>query len=361
MVLHVVQSGDVGGVQRHIRDLVVGLPDLTAGVVTGTSGWMVDRVATAGIPTCLAPSLRRTLDPTSIAAAHGQVQRAVDTLGARVIHAHGIFALLAAATLRRVTLVYTAHGFQWQDPAHPAWLRSLARHVHHFVAPRLAALIAVSEQDAADALLTGIPPARIHHIPNGVRLPPASTRGSPPRALGTAGRLAASKNAEGLLSLLTLLPHDVALHVAGEGPSLPELRSLADTRGLHTRVRWLGWRDDLDDFYQGIGVYATLSRKEGLPYTVLDAMAHGRPVVASAIPAHQELLRGQPWGLLISDGNLASGVEGVTRWLSDTDAWRQAAAAARRVVAERYRLDTMLRLTAAVYRSAVLTRSMTGD
>ena len=49
-VLHIVQSGDRGGVQRHVRDLAIGLAPLTAGVVTGSGGWLVDVLDRAGIP-----------------------------------------------------------------------------------------------------------------------------------------------------------------------------------------------------------------------------------------------------------------------------------------------------------------------
>ena len=285
-VLHVVQSGDRGGVQRHVRDVATGLRPLTAGVVTGTGGWLADEMAAGGIPTVRAPSLRRALDPLAVAAAAKEVRQAARDLGADTVHAHGIFALLAAQRVPGLPLVYTAHGFLWNDPAHPVWLRQLARRIHRRLAPRLAALVAVSAQDAQDARALGIPPERIHAIPNGVALGGEALQGPPPRVIGTAGRLVPGKGVEDVLRLTALVPADVALHVAGTGPAEATLQRKAEELGLGSRVRWLGWVDDMGGLYGGLGVYATLSGKEGLPYAVLDAMAQGLPVVASDIPAH---------------------------------------------------------------------------
>ena len=127
----------------------------------------------------------------------------------------------------------------------------------------------------------------------------------------------------------------------------------ADLR-LSDRVHWLGWQDDMGcDFYPGIGVYATLSRKEGMPYAVLDAMAYGLPVLTSAIPAHQEIVAGSPWGALVTDGNLGECVERVVGWLSDAAAWQESCSAARRDAAQRFSADAMLRRTEAVYRQVL--------
>ena len=353
-VLHIVQSGDRGGVQRHVRDLAIGLAPLTAGVLTGTKGWLVEAVESASVSTVLAPSLRRAVNPAAVAAAGAQARRAAAELQATVVHAHGVFALLAARSVGHLPLVYTAHGFQWRDPAHPAWLRALSLRVHRQVAPRLAALIAVSEQDGQDAARLGLPRERIHQIPNGVPLPAISPARLPPRVIGTAGRLVQGKNTDALFRFLALLPADVTLWVAGDGPALGDLRQLAADLRLSDRVHWLGWQDDLGcDFYPGIGVYATLSRKEGMPYAVLDAMAYGLPVVTSAIPAHQEIVAGSPWGALVTDGKLGECVERVMGWLSDAAAWQESCSAARRDAAQRFSADAMLRRTEAVYRQVL--------
>lgn len=349
-VLHIVQGGDRGGVQRHVRDLAQGLAPMTAGVMTGTGGWLVDGLQREGIATVVEPSLRRAINPVAVAAAGTQARRAAAALQANVVHAHGVFALLAARSVRHLPLVYTAHGFQWHDPAHPAWVRYASRQMHRHCSADLADFIAVSTQDAQDALLVGIPEARVHHIPNGVVIPPHRSRPEAPlRTVGTACRLVPGKGVERLLQFVTLLPTDVALLVAGTGPALPSLQTRARSLGLADRVQWLGWQDDLSDFYASLGVYASLSSKEGMPYSLLDAMAHGLPIVASSIPAHRDILTGRPWAVLVEPGQLIDASVLVRAWLATASRWKESSEAAREDAIARFSLARMTDAVGTVY------------
>ncbi len=350
-MLHVVQSGDRGGVQRHVRDVALGLRARTAGVVVGQEGWLTAQLREAGIPVVLAPSLRRAVDPMASARAAREVRQAAEATGAGVLHAHGIFALLACRHPGGRPLVYTPHGFQWRDPAHPPWLRAASRVVHRGLGPRLAALVAVSGRDAMDAAGLGVPLERVHHVPNGV--PPARGPEAPahrfPPALGVATRLVPGKGLKEAIRLLARLQGGVELHVAGTGPLEADLRRLALRVGVSTRVRWLGWQDDLEPFYRRIAVYVTLSRKEGLPYAVLDALAQGVPVLASDIPGHAEILAGGAAGFLVRRRAWEDAAARAHTWLYDTQAWQDASRAARREALQRFALAQMLQRLAALY------------
>lgn len=310
-VLHVVQSGDRGGVQRHVLDLVRGLPECTAGVVTGTPGWLVDQLRRSAVPVTVV-DLPRSLNPVGIWGAARQVSQVVQATRPATVHAHGVFALLACA-LRPLPadLVYTPHGFQWRDPSFPAWIRRLSRTVHRRYAPLATAVVAVSTLDAADAATLPGLSRRVRHIPNGVPLPAIPSRTATTQTVGVATRLVAGKGLEELCRAVARVPA-ARLAVAGTGPYGERLRLLAHEQ-LPGRADWLGWVDDLEPFFARLDVYVTLSRKEGLPYAVLDAMARGLPVVASDIPAHRELVTPGLNGFLVSPGD----AEGTGRCLED--------------------------------------------
>jgi glycosyltransferase involved in cell wall biosynthesis len=372
-VLHVVQSGDRGGVQRHVRDLVLGGRQLTVGVAAGQEGWLTQLLQSAGVPVHHIPSLRRALDPWAAQRAAHEVRAVVDAAGANLVHAHGVFALLACRDLGGRPLVYTPHGFQWRDPDHPPWVRVGSRLVHRQLAPRVAAVVAVSGRDAADAVALGVPPEHVHHVPNGVALPGAAGAGaswrgageegaprsnsspSPvlrvPPALGVAARLVPGKGVDEAIRLLAALSGGVELHVAGVGPEEQRLRRLARRSGVGTRVRWLGWQDDLGPFYRRLAVYVTFSRKEGLPYALLDALAHGVPVVASDIPGHAEVLAGSAAGMLVRRGEGRLAARRMQAWLRDPEAWQTASRAARALVRDRFDLGRMLQRHATLYAS----------
>lgn|GEM_PF-3105433 len=302
-VLHVVQSGDRGGVQRHVRDLAVGLADITAGVAAGSTGWLTTQMEAHGIRVSLLPHLERSVRPDRAIAAGGEVAQAARQLGATTIHAHGVVAL--AASLRGAVgkpLMYTSHGFQWRDPAHSPSVRAASIVLHRIAARRVTNVVAVSDQDASDALLLGFSKDVVHRIPNGVAVVGEDDSRRRWNTVGVASRLVRGKGLETCLHALTEIP-DAVFIVAGSGPQELRIRGEATRLGVAGQIEWWGWQESLDDFYRTIAVYAALSHKEGLPYAVLDALAYQVPVVASNIAGHQELVQAGHNGVLVPVGN----------------------------------------------------------
>ena len=347
-VLHVVQSGDGGGVQRHIHDLVTGLPAQTAGIVTGTEGWLARTIREAGLPVRQAPHLARSLDPRNVAAARRELADAYRDWSPGVVHAHGILALLAAVPLAgQVPLVYTGHGFQWHDAAHPWGLRSLSLVIHRRAAPRVAAFVAIASE-ADEALRIGF--RRVERIPNGVRPWDAGVRLTDSNTFGVATRLVPGKGLEHLLEVLGAEP-GLRLSIAGDGPLGEHLAQEVDAHGYRDRVDFLGWQDDLRPFYGGLFAYVSLSRKEGLPYGVLDALGAGLPVVLSDIPGHRELVAEGRNGYLVPQGDAAAALSALRRLAGDRAQCTAVGAAGRSLVDERFSLDRMLGRHAELYAS----------
>jgi len=133
----------------------------------------------------------------------------------------------------------------------------------------------------------GWPAERAHHIPNfaaaGDDQPllraELDTPERAPLLLGM-GRLHASKAHDVTLRALQRLP-DAWLWIAGAGPLEGELKRLAAELGVAERVRWLGWRPDASALYRTADVVAFPSRFEPLGNVVIQAWAHGVPVVAA--------------------------------------------------------------------------------
>lgn len=316
MVLHVVQSGDVGGVQRHIRDLTVGLPELTAGVAAGTEGWLTKAVRASGGRIALLPHLARSIRPDLALMAGAELARTAEALDARIIHAHGAVALAAALRGKgRRPLIYTPHGFQWRDPEQSPPVRAASLLLHRMARRHVEALVAVSAQDERDALHLGYPRDRVRRIPNGV---PAVVQDDSSRQWNTIGVATRIVRGKGLATLLRVLPElpTARLIVVGAGPLEGALRTESSRLAVADRVTWWGWQESLERFYRTIAVYASLSCKEGMPYAVLDALAYGVPVVASAIPAHRELLATGGGSLVVSQDRAAL-KSALCFWLAD--------------------------------------------
>jgi len=151
----------------------------------------------------------------------------------------------------------------------------------------------------------GIRPGQVIHIPNGVALPerPPPERVAAIRraegadagttVIGAVGRLVPQKG-HGLL--ITALPAILAAHpgamlwLVGDGPLRQALERQAQILGVTGKIRFLGARDDVPELLSAMDLVVQPSRYEGMPNAVMEAMAAGRPVVATAVDAIPELV-----------------------------------------------------------------------
>jgi glycosyltransferase involved in cell wall biosynthesis len=172
-------------------------------------------------------------------------------------------------------------------------------------AGRIAKVVAVSEAVRRSLVgHYGLPESQVTVIRNGVdldRFAPADERARA-RArreldlpaigflVGGAGRLCPQKGFDLLLRACARLDGAWLLAVAGEGEDLPALKALAGELGIGDKVRWLGRVERMEQFYAALDVFALASRWEGLPLTLLEALACGVPAVATAVDGTVEVL-----------------------------------------------------------------------
>lgn len=133
----------------------------------------------------------------------------------------------------------------------------------------------------------GWPPERVHYLPNFVAadpMPPVRRTDffTPPTAslILALGRLHQNKAFDVLLEAIARTP-DVYLWLAGEGPLRGELESLAERLAVKPRVRFLGWREDAPALFAACDLFVCPSRHEPLGNVIIEAWAHGVPVIAA--------------------------------------------------------------------------------
>lgn len=117
--------------------------------------------------------------------------------------------------------------------------------------------------------------------------------------------------------------------VAGDGPLRPELEKLAATIGLGDRFRFLGYRNDVPDLIASLDVYVLPSLWEGLPLALLEALAMGKPIVASRVGGNPEIVEHGVHGLLVPPGDAKALSEAIVQLLRDP-AFRASAATVNR-------------------------------
>jgi glycosyltransferase involved in cell wall biosynthesis len=181
-----------------------------------------------------------------------------------------------------------------------------------------------------------------------------------PLILGAASRLAEEKGHRFLIEAVARLVKrgcDIRLVVTGEGPLRSELESLVAKWNLTQHVEFVGWVTSVRDFYQSVDVFLVPSiNAEGLPTTILEAMASGCVVVATDIGGAAEAIRDGVDGCLVPPRSVDALVACITRLTRDRQAMRQMAESARRRIQAEFTTQRMVDLIVQTYLAAIETR-----
>jgi glycosyltransferase involved in cell wall biosynthesis len=246
------------------------------------------------------------------------------------------------------------------------WGRRLGRLCNRVVSRTIANCEACRQSLLADE---GPPPESVIVLENGVdlsRFPdvlPVSQR-TGPRRVGMVGNLRPIKQPELLVraaARVCAAHPDVTFQIAGEGEQRPALERLVRELGLEGRFLLPGATADVPCFLAELEVAVLCSRSEGMPNAVLEYMAAGRPIVATAVGGTVELLHDEVTGLLVPHGDAISLANAIDRLLRDRALATRLGEAARRRALERYSREAMVRRFEDFYQSLVRERLERGD
>lgn len=174
----------------------------------------------------------------------------------------------------------------------------------------------------------GVPTRKLVTVYNGVDTAQFRPRGAAlarslegrvPR-IGAVGRLVDEKDYPMLLRALALLKQRglrFEAAIVGDGPLSAALQAQARALGVDSVVRFYGRRDDVPDLLRSLDVYVLTSKSEGMPIAVLEAMATGLPIVATAVDAVPEVITHEVNGLLVPKGDERATADAIVRLLED--------------------------------------------
>jgi glycosyltransferase involved in cell wall biosynthesis len=206
-----------------------------------------------------------------------------------------------------------------------------------------------------------VPPSRVSVVPNGAELQELDTPGATDPALRVAlagsadvplvltlARLDRQKGLKDLLRAAAQLP-GVAFVVAGEGPERSALEADARALGVERRVSFIGFRRDVPALLASADLFVLPSMTEGLPLSVLEAMAARRPVIATDVGGTGDVVRHEQTGLLVGAGDATALAAAIRRLLSDAPLAERLARAGQILVRDHYSAADTARRVMAVY------------
>ncbi len=288
-------------------------------------------------------------------------------LAPAIVHTRGpsgLDALLPARLAGVRCCVHSEHGWDASDPGGVRRKPALLRRLH---APLVDRFVAVSDQIGAYLVQrVGISPERITRIHNGVdtrRFAPPAQRETgilPPGfadrdsvVIGTIGRLQPVKDQATLIRAFAALVGSgearARLAIVGDGPLGPELRQLVHALGLASRVWLPGAVSDVPAVLRAFDVFVLPSIFEGLSNTLLEAMATGVPVIATAVGGNLEAVIDGEAGALFEPGDVQRLAGLLARFTSDPVLLRERGLRARATVVERFELGRMVGEYQALY------------
>jgi len=309
----------------------------------------------------------------SIVKGYRRLSQRVQADGVQLVQTHlprANFWGLLLATRRRCRVVATVHNnqeFQYGDADNPLRAR-LRREAYRRILMRCSATVAVSDEVRLSLInqlgISAGHARRLVTITNGVDIPPIATAAAQqairsrygisadnPLVLA-AGRLTAQKNFAALVGCAARLRDrgiPCRFLIAGEGPLRPDLESLIAAQGLSQMVTLPGNVPDLGDLMHGAEIFALSSLWEGMPLVLLEAMAHGLPVVGSRIKGVTEVVEAGTSGLLVDPGDPPAFADALAALLQSPARRQRYGAAGRAIVQKKYSFDRVAAEVEALY------------
>jgi len=272
---------------------------------------------------------------------------------ARVLHTVGPKASLHAVLAARkgIRVVSTLHGWLFR----PEWKERLHEVVELFALRRMWRVIALTSFYTELLRARGV--RRVLHIPGGfdptplaaVPPPPADT----PFTIGFIGRLSHEKNVPMLLRVAQHFEgrNDIRFLIAGDGPDRAALHEEARRLGVEPLVEWAG-HIPRTAFFSRIHALALCSRIENLPFALLEAMALGRPVVATRVGGIPDVIKPGLTGALVDFDDDTAMAAVLKRWIASPDEIARLTTAARDHVHDQFSPQASARAHLALYREA---------
>ncbi len=360
-ILYVITKATWGGAQRHVYDLAVSAKEAghTVGVAYGHEGLLAERLPKAGVTVWPLTSLIQNVSAKKEWSAFLELRRLIQSEKPDVVHVHsskGGLALLASRTLRVPRIIFTIHGFAFNE-TRPWWQKIILRVVYLCTILLAHETICVSDAVRKNISLPFLR-KRLRVIYNGIDAPLPQERNKARRSLvgaktsgvwlGMIAELHPTKRIEDAIEAVAELAEDfptISLFVLGEGAMRHELEEHIRVHQLHERVHLVGFKEEADSYLSAFDIFLMVSKSEALGYALLEAGALGMPVIATRVGGMPEVVEHQRSGLLVPPQNPPAIARAIRTLLEDKGRQKTYTDALKERVSTRFSKERMLKET----------------
>jgi len=352
-ILHIITRLDMGGSaqntlltclklsRKYEMVLVCGLSqesnmtDSERGAVKG----LINDARANGVTIVQIPSLLRRISPVNDIRALYDLVRIIKTVKPDVVHTHtskaGILGRMAAKIARVPIIVHTPHGHVFFGHFGPI-LSRIFLWVERLFAPLTDRVVALTDRESRDYTdLDVYPGEKLVQIHSGVDV--EKFKQVPVGAVEKKRSLGLNQNGlvvgfigwllpiKGPMHLLKAMEDvwqdhdDMILVFIGKGDLDVDLRAEALKAGASGRVNFLGWRNDIDEILPIFDIFVLPSLNEGMGRVLVEAMAAGKPIVASNVGGIPDLVENDHNGLLVPPGDEKALAASIKQLLDDPE------------------------------------------
>ncbi len=380
-ILRVIARLNMGGPALHVSYLTSGLESrgyrttLVAGTLARGEGSMAFVAEERAVQIVQVPQLSREISPIADAQSIVQLVRLMKDERPHILHTHtakagavGRIAALLAGDARPPIIVHTFHGHVLQGYFGP--LRAgFFRQIERWLARDSTRLIAVSPQVRDDLVALGVAePEKFAVVRLGIEFEQRtrSTAGARRElrrlfgvpedrfVVGWIGRMTAVKRLPLVLEGFKLLLDrgvDATLCLVGEGPDRDEAERIAHNLGIMKRCLFVGYQRDVAPYYELFDALVLPSANEGTPVVAIEALAAGRPVVATDVGGVSDVVHDGVDGFLVRSGDTAALAERLAELAADADKRHAMGAAGAAGVPTRYAVERLIDDSDDLYRT----------
>ncbi len=378
-ILYIITQSELGGAQRYVFDLVNSLKDefkvLVAFGEQGGKGELAKRLEEINVDYYVVPYLVRKISLISDIAAFFNLLKLINKIKPDVVHLNSskvsILGSLAAFLIKKIKkknllIVYTAHGWVFNEPL--SFIKKVFyEYIEKFTAYFKDKIICVSEFDYQVALNKNIIPQNklvviYNSIPELSFYPKEKARLELASlikkdldnklVIGSIGNLYPNKGFKYLIKAAKKIVKynpDTIFVIIGDGIQRKFLEDIITKNGLLDNVFLVGRIKSAWKLLKGFDVYVCSSLKEGLSYTILEAMQAARPIVATNVGGNAELIRDNVSGFLVKTKDYNSLSEKIKILIDDPSLREKVGEKAKNNVQQHFSFKKMIQKTKMLY------------
>ena len=379
-ILYFITQSEYGGAQRYVFDLADNLKkDFEVAVAMGEQGKdgkLAKILDKNNIKYYIIPRLKRDISPLNEILAFFEISKLIKKFQPDIIHLNSskisilgsLAGLFIKLKIKNLKIIYTVHGWVFNEPL-PAPVKWFYLWAEKFTAKFKDKIICVSESDRQVALKYKIAPVeKLITIHNGLALchsgldPESSIKKLEQISgvkltnnflIGSIGNLYKTKGFEYFIEAADILTHKLntpaTFIIIGQGKEREALENLIAKHNLKNNFILAGNIDQAARLLPALDVYVCSSVKEGLSYTLIEAMQAGRPIVATAVGGNPELIENNITGLISAAQNAQALAEKIKTLLNNKTLALELGQNAKAKVMVEFSLEKMVEQTKKIY------------